>query len=95
MSDKAIRATKLARALRESENQLAHASRISTAGQFVAGLAHELNQPLGAILRNAEAAELFLQSPEPDLEELRAIVRDIRKDEQRACDVIDGLRSFS
>ncbi|MFY9986440.1 MAG: ATP-binding protein [Chthoniobacterales bacterium] len=94
MSEQVLHATKLARALRESENQLAHASRVSTIGQFTAGLAHELNQPLGAILRNAEAAELFLQSPTPDLEELRAIVQDIRKDEQRACDVIDRLRSF-
>jgi signal transduction histidine kinase len=94
MSEEVLRATKLARALRESESLLAHASRVSTIGQFTAGLAHELNQPLGAILRNSEAAELFLQSPAPDLEELRAIVQDIRKDEQRACDVIDRLRSF-
>jgi signal transduction histidine kinase len=56
-------------------------------------LAHELNQPLGAILRNAEAAEMFLQAPSPDLEEVRAILSDIRKDDQRAGEVIDRMRS--
>jgi two-component system, LuxR family, sensor kinase FixL len=55
---------------------------------------HELGQPLGAILRNAEAAELFLQAPSPDLEEVRAILADIRKDDQRAGAVIDRMRSM-
>ena len=57
-------------------------------------LAHELSQPLGAILRNAEAAEIMLEEPAPDLEELRAIVTDILKDDQRAGQVIDKLRSL-
>ena len=43
--------------------ELAHVARVSTMGELAASLAHELNQPLGAILRNAEAAELFLQDP--------------------------------
>jgi signal transduction histidine kinase len=74
--------------------ELAHATRVSTAGQLASALAHELNQPLGAILRNAEAAEIFLQQPNPDLAELRAILADIRKDDQRAGGVIDRLRSL-
>jgi two-component system, LuxR family, sensor kinase FixL len=74
--------------------QLAHAGRVSMMGQFASALAHELSQPLRAILRNSEAAELFLQSAEPDLDELRAIVGDIRKDDQRAAEVIDHLRSL-
>ncbi len=53
-------------------NELAHVARFSTMGQLASSLAHELNQPLGAILRNAEAAELFLQDPSPDLDEVRA-----------------------
>jgi signal transduction histidine kinase len=53
-----------------------------------------LNQPLGAILRNAEAAELFLQSDQPDLNEIRAILADIRKDDQRAGQVIERMRSL-
>ena len=74
--------------------QLAHAGRVSMMGQLAAALAHELNQPLGAILRNAEAAELFLQSPTPDLEEVRAITRDILRDDKRAGGVIDRLKAL-
>jgi PAS domain S-box-containing protein len=74
--------------------ELAHVARVSTMGQLASSLAHELNQPLGAILRNAEAAELFLQDPSPDLEEVRAILADIRKDDQRAGGVIDRMRAL-
>ena len=74
--------------------ELAHATRVSTAGQLASSLAHELNQPLAAILRNAEAAEIFLQQPNPDFAELRAILADIRKDDQRAGGVIERLRSL-
>jgi len=63
-------------------------------GQLASALAHELNQPLGAILRNAEAAELFLQKPQPDLQEIGAILEDIRKDDLRAGGVIDRMRAF-
>jgi signal transduction histidine kinase len=74
--------------------ELAHVTRVSTMGQLASALAHELNQPLGAILRNAEAAEIFLQKEKPDLEEIRAILADIRKDDQRAGSVIDRMRSL-
>ena len=74
--------------------ELAHLSRVTMVGGLSSSLAHELNQPLGAILRNTEAAELFLQDPAPDLEELRAILADIRKDDQRAGAVIDRMRSM-
>lgn len=76
------------------QGQLAHASRVSMMGQLASALAHELHQPLGAILRNAEAAELFLQHDPPDLDELRPILADIRADDQRARDVIDRLRAL-
>ena len=62
--------------------ELAHVTRVSTMGQLASALAHELNQPLGAILRNAEAAEIFLQKEKPDLEEIRDILADIRKDDR-------------
>ena len=74
--------------------ELAHATRVSTMGQLASALAHELNQPLGAILRNAEAAEIFLQKEKPNLEEIRTILEDIRKDDQRAGSVIDRMRSL-
>ena len=81
-------------ALRLSEARLAHAGRVTLLGQLASALAHELSQPLGAILRNAEAAEIMLREPSPDLEELRAIVADILRDDHRAGDVIDRLRSL-
>jgi len=73
---------------------LAHMSRVSTMGQFSSALAHELNQPLGAILRNAEAGELFLQKDPPDYEELKSILSDIKRDDQRAAAVIDRMRAL-
>ncbi|MGO9614159.1 MAG: PAS domain-containing protein [Dissulfurispiraceae bacterium] len=80
--------------LQQKRNELTHVTRVSTMGELAATLAHELNQPLGAILRNAEAAELFLEASSPDLEEVRAILADIRKDDQRAGAVIDRMRSL-
>jgi len=80
--------------LQKQRIQLAHYSRVSTLGQFASALAHELNQPLGAILRNSEAAELILQESQPDCDELRAIVSDIRRDDQRAGAVIDRMKSL-
>ena len=80
--------------IRKQRAELAHVSRVSTLGQLTAALTHELIQPLGAILRNAEAAELFLQSEPPDLDEIRAILADIRKDDQRAGQVIERMRSL-
>lgn len=74
--------------------ELTHVSRVSTIGQLTSTLAHELGQPLGAILRNTEAAEIFLQQEKPDLEEVRSILADIRKDDQRAGSVIERMRSL-
>ena len=74
--------------------ELAHAGRMSTMAQLATGLAHELNQPLGAILRNAEAAELLLARSPPDLEEVRAILADICRDDHRAGEVIDHMRAL-
>ena len=74
--------------------ELADVGRVSTMAQLATGLAHELSQPLGAILRNAEAPGYRLQSSTPDLEEVRAILADICKDDTRAGDVIDHMRSL-
>jgi len=80
--------------LEELRSELARAGRVTALGQLASALAHELSQPLGAILRNAEAAEIHLNNPSPDLEELRAIVADIRKDDRRAGDVIEQMRAL-
>ena len=78
--------------LHSQRNQLAHITRVTSLGQLSSSLAHEINQPLGAILRNAEAAELFLKQTPPDLEEVQEILKDIRNDEQRAVSVIERMR---
>jgi signal transduction histidine kinase len=80
--------------IERQRTELAHVTRVSTMGQLASALTHELNQPLGAILRNAEAAELFLQSDPPNLEEVRAILTDIRRDDKRAGNVIDRMRAL-
>lgn len=80
--------------MRRLQDEIAHVGRVSMMGQLASSLAHEINQPLGAILRNAEAAELFLESNTPDLEEIRTILADIRADDQRAGSVIDRMRSL-
>jgi len=74
--------------------EIAHVDRVSMMGQLASALAHEINQPLGAILRNAEAAELLMQEKSPDMEEVRAVLADIRKDDQRAGNVIDRMRGM-
>ncbi len=81
---------------REQRHQaeLAHFSRVAAMGQLASSIAHELNQPLGAILRNAEAAEWMLKDGSPDLDEIRAILADIRSDDQRAGEVINGMRAL-
>jgi signal transduction histidine kinase len=79
----------------EQRDQIAHAGRISTLGQLAASLAHELGQPLGAILNNLEAAEILLRNHESaNAEELRAIVRDIASDDERAGAVLDRIRAM-
>jgi signal transduction histidine kinase len=74
--------------------ELAHLNRRATAGEMSASIAHELNQPLGAILTNTETAESMLRSVTPNLDEVKEILADIRRDDQRANEVIRRLRSL-
>ena len=80
--------------LQRNREELAHVTRVSTVGELTTSVAHELNQPLGAILSNAEAAEMFLAANPPALDEVRDILADIRKDDQRASEVIQRMRSL-
>jgi signal transduction histidine kinase len=75
-------------------DELAHLTRVAAVGELTATVAHELNQPLGAILSNAEAAEMFLKTEPPALDEVREILADIRHDDQRASQVIRRMRSL-
>jgi C4-dicarboxylate-specific signal transduction histidine kinase len=79
---------------RHRMTELAHVNRQATAGELSSSIAHELNQPLGTILTNAETAELILNSPSPDLSEIKEILADIRRDDLRASEVIRRMRSL-
>jgi PAS domain S-box-containing protein len=79
---------------RQIRDELAHAGRIATMGEMAAALAHELNQPLAAILSNAQAAKRFLSAPNPDMDEFREILDDIVDDDARAGEVIRRIRSM-
>ena len=79
---------------RQRMAELAHVNRFSTAGELTASIAHEINQPLGAILTNAETADAILKSPSPDIAELKDIVNDILQDDRRASEVIRRMRSL-
>ncbi len=74
--------------------ELARVMRFSTAGELTASIAHEINQPLGAILTNAETAKIILKSPSPNIAELNEIVDDILRDDQRAGEIIRRMRSL-
>jgi signal transduction histidine kinase len=79
---------------RQRMAELAHVNRFSMAGELTASIAHEINQPLGSILTNAETADEILNSPSPDIAELKDIVKDILQDDRRAGEVIRRMRSL-
>lgn len=74
--------------------EVVHLNQSATAGALSASIAHELNQPLGAIRSNAEAAAVILRSERPDLELIEQILVDIQDDDQRAHDVISRMRGL-
>lgn len=71
-----------------------HADRVAQTGAITASLAHELNQPLAAILTNAQAGLRFMAREDLDVEEIRAILTDIVRDDKRAASVMHGLRAM-
>ena len=74
--------------------EVIHLNRTATAGALSASVAHELNQPLGAIQSYAEAATLYLKADPPDIERVERILANIRRDNQRAADIISHLRGL-
>jgi C4-dicarboxylate-specific signal transduction histidine kinase len=81
--------------LRQLEADLAHMNRLTTMGELTASIAHEINQPLAAIVTQSEAALEFLDCDEPDLDEARDSLSSIREDGMRAGEVIRGLRALA
>jgi PAS domain S-box-containing protein len=78
----------------EAQESLAHLSKLAMMGEMTAMVAHEVNQPLGAILSNAETAEILLESDQPKLAEVRQILADIRNDDLRAAAAIRRVRDL-
>jgi two-component system, LuxR family, sensor kinase FixL len=74
--------------------EIAQTNRISSMGYLAASLAHELSQPLAAILGNAQAAERLAKKPSPDMVEIRAALADIREDNKRARAVLENMRAL-
>jgi two-component system, LuxR family, sensor kinase FixL len=79
---------------RSQREKLAHLTLAATVGELAGTLAHEMSQPLAAIMLNATVAQQEAQKPNPDLPELRAIIADIVADDQRAADVIHRLHAL-
>ena len=82
-------------ALRKSQAELAHVSRLTTMGELTASIAHEVNQPLTAVVNNANASISLLPEGTPNLEEVRAALAEIIEDANRASDVITRVRQLA
>jgi PAS domain S-box-containing protein len=80
--------------LRQLEADLAHINRVSTMGELTASLAHEINQPIGAAVTNAQACLRFLNRDQPDVQEAREAALEMARDATRAGDIIDSVRSL-
>jgi PAS domain S-box-containing protein len=80
--------------LRDAQAELAHANRVATIGQLTASIAHEVNQPIGALVTNAHAALRLLRAVPPDLDPASRALDDIIKDGRRVSEVIDRIRAL-
>jgi C4-dicarboxylate-specific signal transduction histidine kinase len=74
------------------QGEVRHLDRVATVGTLTASIAHEINQPLAAILSNAQAAIRFLNKEQPDFNQVREALHDIVSDDKRAAEVIRRLR---
>ena len=81
-------------ALREAQTELAHVTRVMTMGELAASIAHEINQPLAAVITNGSACLRWLAGATPNLDEAREAVERIIRDGNRASDVIGRIRAL-
>jgi PAS domain S-box-containing protein len=90
-----IRADHAERALRKAQAELAHVTRVTTLGELTASIAHEVNQPLAAVVANAEACLRWLDRDTPDLTAARRSVEWVMNDGNRASEVIRRVRALA
>jgi signal transduction histidine kinase len=76
------------------QEEMKQVSSVVMMGELTASLAHELNQPLGAILSNAQAARRMLGAQNPDLTEVRAALDDVIRDDARAVEIVQNVRAL-
>jgi C4-dicarboxylate-specific signal transduction histidine kinase len=81
--------------MREAQAELARVTRMTTLGELTASIAHEINQPLGAIVTNANAGLRWLGAETPNVPEVRQTLTRIHRDANRAADVIGRIRSLA
>jgi signal transduction histidine kinase len=81
--------------LRKAQDALAHVTRLTTLGEVSASIAHEINQPLAAIANNATASLVLLSDRPPNLDEVRAALKDVVNDAERASAVVERVRQMS
>jgi C4-dicarboxylate-specific signal transduction histidine kinase len=81
--------------LREARAELAHVTRVATLGEMTASIAHEINQPLAAVVNNASACMRWLAGPTPNLEEARHSAALITSDGHRAGEIISRIRALA
>ena len=79
---------------REVQTELAHANRVATMGQLAASIAHEVSQPIAAILTNAETSARWLGRETPNLEKAQQMMNYIISDGKRAANIISGIRDL-
>src|SRR6267142_290274 len=81
-------------ALHQAREELAHATRVTTLGELAASIAHEINQPLAAIIADANACLHWLEADRPDLDSVREALAAVVKDGERAGEVITRIRAL-
>jgi len=74
--------------------EITHAARLALIGEITASVAHEVTQPLSAILSNVETADLLLSQPQPNVPLVREILKDVRQDDLRADNIVRRLRTL-
>ena len=93
--DLAIERKRAEEQLRDTRAELTHVARLTTMGELAASIAHEVNQPLGAIVGNADICLRWLNDKEIDVSQLREALEDIASDGHRASEVISRIRSLA
>jgi C4-dicarboxylate-specific signal transduction histidine kinase len=89
------RRKRAAKALGDAQADLAHVARLATMGELAASIAHEINQPIGAIATQAAACLRWLERDRPDLDEARVGLVRVEREARRAADVVRGLTTLA